>query len=471
MPPINFGRSSRPGKYEQIAGGRLTNAYHERQGETGKGADPVYAVPGLTRWDNGNYTGAVRGLLSEPDHGLFAVLGSQLVKFTSPTIHSVVGGISGTGPVYIHSNMRTDPEVSILTDDGVRYIFDTSDETLSQMDDGAIATFNSQTYLDEYFVYSSNTPRKGRMYHTGLNDGTDINALAYATAQSNPDKLISIFAHRGAIIALGAKSTEIWENVGIIPFAFDPIRADIDIGCMNAHTVAEVDNGLAWVDQDGVVRHMQGSNPTPISTHDVVRAINDLNDTERQDMRAIVYNFEGHEFYSLTSPKFTWEWDAATGEWHERKTLGQDNWFVNEHVFFKGKEIVGGPDDGKLYFIDPDSDLDGASDILWTAISPVAHAFPNHLSFSSVEIDAIAAPGVQLDPQAKLMFSYSDDAGHTWSNERTYSFTGEAHSYRNIKFNGLGRAKEPGRSFKISGYKKSCRGLIAVDPNPKTSRR
>lgn len=467
MPPINFGRSSRPGKYDQIGGGRLINAYLEVQGETGKTPAPVYAVPGLTRWDSASYEGAVRGLLSVPGVALFAVIGDSLIKFTSASVSTAIGGITDTGPVFMNSNMKSDPEISILTGGGNRYVCDTSDDSLSLQDDEGLPSFNGQDYLDGYIVLST---AAGQLYHTDLNDATTINALAFATAESDADGLKRPFAHRGAVVALGDETLEIWENVGTLPFAFSPIRADVDVGCMNAHTAAEVDSGLAWVDQDGVVRLMQGSNPVAISTHDVVRAIQGLSDAQKDDMRAIVYNFEGHEIYSLTSPTFTWEWNSSTKEWHERQSLGQSNWIVNVHAFHSGKEICGGGD-GKLYQIDPDADADGDLDILWEATSPVVHGFPNKLNFSSVEIDAIAKQGVTLDENDKLMFSYSDDYGSSFSSERTYSFTGQYQARRNIRFNKLGRTSEAGRVFKIRGYKKSCRGLMAVDATPKRSAR
>lgn len=460
MPLINFGRSSRKGKEDQISGGRLINGYVEVQGETGKSQLPVYVVPGLTRWDNGTYEGEVRGLHSVPRLALYAVIGGQLIKFTSGTVHSVLGGISDTGPVFMDSNMRTEPEISILTAGGTRYIVDSSTDTITEQTDTGLPVFNGQSYLDNYFVYST---EEGQIYHSDQNDGSTINALAFATAESDSDGLQIPFSHRGAIVALGVESAEIWENVGTTPFAFDPIRADIDVGCMARHTVAEVKQGLAWVDQDGVVRLMHGSNPSMISTHDVTRDINALTVPQREAMRAIVYNFEGHEVYSLTSEAFTWEWNATTGEWHERKSLGHNSWVVNEHAFHDGKEIVGGQLDGKLYYVDPSADSDDGLEIMLEAHSPIIHVYPNQLAFNSIEIDAIIKAGAITNVDSNLMLSYSDDGGATWSNERRHNFYGEHSRRKRIRFNRLGRTTEVGRIFKITAHTDVCRGLMNVN--------
>jgi hypothetical protein len=62
---------------------RLINGYTEMQGGDGKNPQPVYACPGLTRWDNASYTGACRGLIEVRGRGLYAVLGNQVVRFSS----------------------------------------------------------------------------------------------------------------------------------------------------------------------------------------------------------------------------------------------------------------------------------------------------------------------------------------------------------------------------------------------------
>ena len=67
----------------------------------------------------------------------------------------------------------------------------------------------------------------GRIFHTSLNDALTVNALSYATASSRSDGLRRIVTHRGALIALGESSLEIWEDAGTTPFAFARIRADI----------------------------------------------------------------------------------------------------------------------------------------------------------------------------------------------------------------------------------------------------
>ena len=76
-------------------------------------------------------------------------------------------------------------------------------------------------------------------------------ALAYATVSSPADGLRRIVTHRGALIALGELSLEIWEDAGTTPFAFAPIRADVDIGCIAEQTVATVADALLWVDHNG----------------------------------------------------------------------------------------------------------------------------------------------------------------------------------------------------------------------------
>src|SRR6185312_5771925 len=106
-------------------------------------------------------------------------------------------------------------------------------------------------------------------------------------------------AHRGALIALGEASLEIWEDAGTQPFAFAPIRADIDIGCIAEQSVATVADALIWVDHNGVVRQMTGSEPERISTHALERAVATLSWGERRGLYAVYTHFNGHDFYAL----------------------------------------------------------------------------------------------------------------------------------------------------------------------------
>ena len=327
MVAVDFGHTSNPDKTGFGSNQRLLNAYPEALGDAAKSPLPVYAVPGTSRFDTGatGLNGPCRGMLYVFGKGLYVIAGTAAALFDDQGNATPVSGtIGGSSMAIMAANQRPNPQIGIVADN-VYYVLDTGTNTIAEPNISTLPAPNSVTFLDGYLVFSI---PDGRIFHTNLNDALTVNALAYGTASSRSDGLRRIVTHRGALIALGETSLEIWEDVGTMPFAFAPIRADVDIGCIAEQTVTTVADALLWADQNGMVRQLTASEPVRISTHALERAISDLSWDERRALRAVYTHFNGHDFYALTSPYWTWEFDLATGLWHERASGGLPNWFA-----------------------------------------------------------------------------------------------------------------------------------------------
>ena len=460
---IEFGRQTRTGLDGLVADVQNVNCYVEEQGADGKGPLPVYADPGLTRWDSGSFGGAVRGMKEDGDTALYAVLGNEAVKFTPGGAGTKIGGLIGSGKVYMAINQATNPEIGIVTTDKQYFIITTSDDAIAINTDNDLPAVNSITFLDGFFVFST---EDGQIWHTDQNDAGTINALSFATAESDPDGLVRVFAHKGFLFALGKRTLEIWRNVGTQPFAFQPEDADIDIGCIAGHSVAEVSDGLAWVDHFGNVRLMKGGQAAIISTHTIARDIADLSDGERADIEGWRYWFNGHEFYELKSAQWSRIYDVTTGVWHSGESLGLKRRTRQRHVLFDNKDIVGNEDDGKLFFIDGASFKDGDDNFIMRTISRPYHAFPHQLICPYVELDMITGVGRTAgdadaqDPQ--VMFDVSLNGGKTFGVQRTRPLGKVGEYSTRIRFNNIGRATEKGFVFRISASSAVTRGIISA---------
>jgi hypothetical protein len=320
------------------------------------------------------------------------------------------------------------------------------------------------TFLDGYLVFSI---PDGRIFHTALNDALTVNALSYATASSTADGLRRIVTHRGALIALGESSLEIWEDAGTTPFAFARIRADIDIGCVAEHTVATVADALMWVDQNGVVRQLTASEPIRISTHALERAISSLTWDERRTLRAVYTHFNGHDFYAVTSPYWTWEFDLATGLWHERQSGGLQNWFAQGFESFNGNVVIGSSQDGSLHVVDDASETESGNPYLFLAQSAPVHAFPKGLIVDQLDVDILPGAGITganaeaADP--KLMLDWSDDGGRTWTGGRIARLGRVGERLAIASFHQLGATRRAGRTFRLSCSSSVMRGILNAD--------
>ncbi len=466
MVAVDFGHTSNPDKTGFGSNQRLLNAYPEALGDAAKSPLPVYAVPGTSRFDTGatGLNGPCRGMLYVFGKGLYVIAGTAAALFDDQGNATPVSGtIGGSSMAIMAANQRPNPQIGIVADN-VYYVLDTGTNAITEPNISTLPAPNSVTFLDGYLVFSI---PDGRIFHTNLNDALTVNALAYGTASSRSDGLRRIVTHRGALIALGETSLEIWEDVGTMPFAFAPIRADVDIGCIAEQTVTTVADALLWADQNGMVRQLTASEPVRISTHALERAISDLSWDERRALRAVYTHFNGHDFYALTSPYWTWEFDLATGLWHERASGGLPNWFGQGYESFSGKVVIGSSQDASLHVLDDSSQTESGNPYLFLAQSAPLHAFPKGLIVDQLDVDIIPGVGI-TGPNAEaanpeLMLDWSDDGGSTWSGGRTASLGRVGERMAVASFHQLGATLRAGRTFRLSSSSPVSRGILNAD--------
>jgi hypothetical protein len=466
MVAVDFGHTSNPDKSGFGSNQRLLNGYPEALGQAAKSPLPIYGVPGTSRFDNGatGLNGPCRGMIYVYGVGLYVIGGTAAALFDDQgNATPVTGTVAGSSMVIMAANQRPNPQIGIVAD-GVYSVLDTATNTVTQPNLSTLPAPNSVTFLDGYLVVSI---PDGRIFHTNLNDALTVNALAYATASSRADGLRRIITHRGALIALGEASLEIWEDVGTTPFAFAPIRADVDIGCIAEQTVATVADALLWVDQNGMVRQLTASEPVRISTHALERAISNLTWDERRGLRAVYTHFNGHDFYAVTSPYWTWEYDMATGLWHERASGGLSNWFAQGFEFFDGLVVIGSSQDASLHVLDDASQTESGNPYLFLAQSAPLHDFPKGLIVDQLDVDII--PGVGItgpNPDAEnpqLMLDWSDDGGSSWTGGRTASLGRVGERFAVASFYQLGSTLRAGRTFRLSSSSPVMRGILNAD--------
>jgi hypothetical protein len=466
MVAVEFGHTSNPDLSGFGSSQRLLNAYPEALGQAAKSPLPVYGVPGTSRFDSGStgLNGQCRGMLYVSGKGLYVVAGNTAALFDDQgSATSVTGTVDGSAMVIMAANQRASPEIGIVADN-VYYVLNTAANTISRPNISSLPAPGSVTFLDGYLIFSI---PDGRIFHTALNDALTVNALSFATASSRSDGLRRIITHRGALIALGETSLEIWEDAGTAPFAFARIRADIDIGCIAEQTVATVADALIWVDHNGVVRQLTASEPVRISTHALERAISALTWNERRTLRAVYTHFNGHDFYAVTSPYWTWELDLATGLWHERASGGLANWFAQGFSSFNGKVVVGSSEDASLHVLDGTSQTESGKPYLFLAQSAPLHDFPGGLIVDQLDVDIIPGVGITgADADArdpKLMLDWSDDGGRTWTGGRIASLGRVGERRAAASFHQLGATSRAGRTFRLSSSSSVMRGILNAE--------
>jgi hypothetical protein len=235
--------------------------------------------------------------------------------------------------------------------------------------------------------------------------------------------------HREAWL-FGSDSVEVWYDAGGVDFPLVRIQGAFnEIGCAAPFSVAKLDNSLFWLGQDargqGIVYRANGYNGVRVSTHAVEYAIAQYGVIS--DALAYTYQQEGHTFYVLTFPSAnaTWVYDAATQAWHERAGLTNGEFTrhrSNCQCNFKGSIIVGDFENGNIYTFDLQTYADNGSAQKWLRSWRALPTGTNNLkrtAHHTLQLDCETGVGLSTgqgsDPQA--MLRWSDDGGHTWSNE------------------------------------------------------
>ncbi len=435
------------------AAARLVNLYPEALIE-GKEAAYLQRCPGL-RLVATVGTGPIRGMWSLGGN-LYVVSGTSLYKLTSTYAATLIGTVIGTEPVSMSDNGTQ----LFVAANGPSYIYNTSTGVFQQISDPDFPGAVTVGFLDQYFVF--NEPNSQRIWVTELLDGTSIDPLDFASAEGSPDGVVSLIVDHREVWVLGTNSVEVWYNTGGPDFPLQRIQGAFnEIGCAAAYSVAKLDNTVFWLGADargrGIVYRANGYNGQRISTHAVEFAIQGYGDIS--DAIAYTYQQDGHSFYVLTFPSAnaTWVFDAATQAWHERAGWTNDQFTrhrSNCQAACNSEVLVGDYANGKIYAFDLDVYADDGAVQKWLRSWRALPPGQNNLkrtAHHSLQLDAETGVGLNgvdpfdvfgylltenddflvaedgdkliistatvqgVNPQA--MLRWSDDGGHTWSNE------------------------------------------------------
>lgn len=473
------------------AANRMINLFPEIIPEGGIEPAFLQRCPGL-QLQKTIGTGPIRGLWAHQTRGedFYVVSGFEVYKMNSLNGTPIkLGNVTGTGPVSIADNgtqifFACNPDA---------YIYDESNDTFTQITDPDFPGAVTVGYLDGYFVF--NEPNSQRIWVTQLYDGFQIDPLDFASAEGSPDGVVGVFVDHRECWVFGTDSTEVWYNAGNADFPLSPIQGAFnEIGCVAPHSIAKMDNTVFWLGADargqGIIYRAVGYNAQRVSTHAIEWRIQ--NYLDMTDAVAYTYQQDGHAFYVISFPSAdeTWVFDAATGAWHQRSSytaravtegafdpssFDNDAFYIASYINptsssgafsrhrsncqcnFQGNIIVGDYDNGNVYTFEPtvydDNGIAQRWLRAWRALPTGANNLrrtAQHTLQLECESGVGVNEGIGSDPQA--MLRWSDDGGHTWSNEHWASMGKIGATYTRVMWRRLGMTlKLRDRVYEVSG--------------------
>jgi hypothetical protein len=486
------------------ADNRMINMFPEVVPEAGKEPAFLQRAPGLN-FLAGVGEGPVRGLWAFGNYG-YAVSGTKFYKIDSNWNVTYKGVVAGTGQVSMVDNGTQ----LFIAAGATGYIYNAGTDVFAQITDVDFAGAVTVGFIDGYFVY--NQPNSQKFWVTSLYDGTSVDPLDFASAEGSPDNLVSLIVDHREVWLFGQNSTEVWYDAGLPDFPLARIQgAFIEIGCAAPFSVAKLDNGVFWLSSDargrGMVYRSNGYAGVRISTHSVEWQIQQY--TDITDAVAYTYQQDGHSFYVLNFPSadITWVYDVATQAWHQRA-----GWLNNQftrhrgncQMAFNGQIVIGDYVAGAIYAYDPTVYTEAGTVQKWlrswralptgtnnlrrttqhslqldceagvgldggTTATPAVPAFTGLTGgistgpITSAPIEAalitVSVPAVPevpaTEPQGanpQVMLRWSDDGGHTWSNEHWRSMGRIGETGRRVLWRRLGMTlKLRDRVYEVSG--------------------
>jgi hypothetical protein len=499
----------------------MVNLFPEIVPEGGKEPAFLNRAPGMTLIQTVG-TGPIRGLWAvfpikffsegadlDLAKALYVVSGNEVYELASLTAAPVLlGSVTGTGPVSIADNGSQ--VFFACNPDG--FIYDRATGTFAPITDPDFPGAGTVGFLDGYFVF--NEPQSQKVWVSELLDGGSIDPLSFASAEGSPDGLVAVFIDHREAWLFGTNSVEVWYDSGDLDFPLTRIQGAFnEFGCAATYSIAKLDNTIFWLGKDarglGVVYRANGYTGQRVSTHAVEWQIQQYGDLS--DAIAYSYQQDGHSFYVLTFPSAdaTWVYDVSTQAWHER--AGFNNGSFTRHrsncqANFDNETVLGDYQNGNLYKFDLDVYADNGSIQKWLRSWRALPTGENNLKRTAqhtLQLDAETGVGLNLYPayvaqnlttqdakdlvtesgllitttaysaapgyNPQAMLRWSDDGGHTWSNEH-WSSMGRIGVYKTRTFwRRLGMTmKLRDRVYELSGtdpVKIAIVGAhIAIDP-------
>ena len=469
--PLEIGTQSNYGRYGQDGAARLINCYAEELGKEGKHPYPVYGSAGLEDFATLTDGGAVRAMIDLDDQ-LYVVAGRAIYRVDSAGAGGgePIGGMPSDGHVTMARNRKSpNAQIAVVCDGIVKII---TGAAVTDLGDSDLPPPNSVFSLGGYFVFTL----PAGQFHWSAIDDTGIDALDFATAEANPDGLVIGKALGQHAVLFGNRSTEFWLLTGS-DATFERSHV-IQVGCYAAGSVSEIpivtpqavtdSIAFAATDRQGAyagVCLVQNLSPQKISTHAVDRAVRD--EPDPNSITSCAWSDGGHAFYCISGSTFSWCWDSATGQWHERESYGLQRWKVRSVQQFAGGLIAGDHTANKIYRMSNTVYDEDDDPLIMTVQTPPVHSFPEGLEFLALYADVIPGVGLvsgaaeEIDPH--MMVSWSDD-GINFTAPRLLAIGVAGATVKRVHTTRLGQSRrgDAGRTFRFSVSVAVAKGIMGA---------
>lgn len=367
----------------------------------------------------------------------YLVVDNKIYKITINSVTLVstseVIGTINTSSGYV--SVAYSPTEIIWVDGQDGWLYNDDSDIFAQITDGAFPTCNTVVFLGGYFIVEESST--GKFFNSSLNDGSNWDALNFATAETSPDNILALAVTKEELWVLGEKSMEPWFNAGNEPPGSPfSLRTGLSLttGIRSIYSVINVNDSLFWLDSRGFFVEAGNSSYTRdnntgyqlnvISTPAITEELKTYNTLS--DAIVTSYADKGHIMvqWSFPTDKKTWVWDTLTKQWHENLYYNTTTASYEHSIFqyaseYNERTLVSGLRGGKLYLLSQDYQDNNGILIKRQKTTPFAYIKEGVKLITVVKLTlqvGISRFPVTGDYQTpKVGMKYSTNGGHTWS--------------------------------------------------------
>lgn len=406
-------------------GGRSSNLNAQRTincfpvlDPSGKSVHALYGSPGSTLFTTCG-DGPIRGAFVQ-NNVAYVVSGSGFYKLNysqgeTTATSLLLGTLSSTSGAVSFAGSTT--QIMVADNLSIGYVYTIATGGFARIEDANFLGATVVGYLSGFAVAFKAGDQVFSI--SDLNDFTAWDALDFASAEASPDNLNGMIVDHGELWLFGLNTIEIWQNTGDSLFTLQRLgNTVIERGCMAIRSPAKVDSSIFWLGDDGVVYRANGYAAQRISNEGVEHSIHTMPTAE--DAVGFTFDLEGHKFYALSFPSGdkTHIYDIATGLWHERRS-GSYRWNASTVFSLRSNRIAGDLYNGKLYLLSMDVYAENGTRMSRSQVFPAIHQDEKMLYHRRVDFDFEVGYGLTTGQGSDpiVIVDWSDDGGHTWSNQ------------------------------------------------------
>lgn len=401
---------------------------------------PAAIVPTPGRVSRITLPAAIQGLFCENgvrSGTLFAVAGGRLYSISSAWAATDLGEIIGSGEA-VFAGLR---DALYVARAAKPYKYNGS--TLTQVSDVDAPDATSLVVLSQRLVASEEGA--DTYYWSDTLDGTDWEALGFATAEQKPDVIRRLVRVAGQIVALGATSIEVLRATGdsTLPFAnITGQSIDETNGVLSNFSYATRGDKLFLIGGNLTAYIMQGFNLAPLPRNgEMEDDLIALSNADRQLVTCMAYQYGSNEFFKVRIPsKAAYVLNTTTGFWHREQTWELTTYAPRYHVTAYGYDVQSDDGGSSIYTLDNTLFTDGGDPI--ERIATLRPSFSDYEMIGSLclDIQAFGRPASGQGSNPTLMIDVSTDGRTTRDDTRSEVTvtTGADGAYRKPVVWGLG---------------------------------